>query len=97
MRALRGVLEQRAQLPLGATPGVILQRVPARKHQPDDRAGQVLAHRQCGSHRQQGDRVDSRIAAYEAAPNVDCQRHQDHGGQRRPDRIRRLRVVGERE
>jgi hypothetical protein len=88
-RRARGSLHERAQLAPGATVRDLLERVPAREHQRDHGAGEVLAQGERAEHRDERDRVDADVAAEQRARHGDRQRDEQERRRRCPGQVRR--------
>ncbi len=92
--AVRGAwrpLDQGLQLPGGPPGGVRLQRAPARQHQRDHGARQVLAQQHRARHRQQGDHVDAQLTPAQPRQEGSEQGDDPERGGQRPRQRRRTR------
>ena len=87
----RRALEQRGQVAPRAAGRVVLERVAAREHQRDDRAGELLAGGERARHREQRDHVDADVAAQQRPRDLPGQRDQHHDDRGRPGDLRRFR------
>jgi hypothetical protein len=95
VRDVRRPLQERSQLaprPLG---GRGLERVAAREHESDHRAGQPFAEGERPGHRQQRDRVDADVAAAQRRRHRCAERTERHRDRDRPDDVAGARHVEE--
>ena len=87
-------IDQRLQIPLGAGDREILEHVAARIHDGDHDRGQVLAERERGRHRDEGDGVDAEPAREEVADHRDQEAGHHGRGAGGPDPAGQLRTPG---
>ena len=83
----RSAIDQGLQVTFGSGDGKVLQHIAAGIHHGDNDAGQVLAKRESGGHRDESDCIDPHASRQEVADHGDEQTDNDGRGSRGPNPI----------